>query len=120
VPTGWSASALVVGDARPYIGALVAVDPEMLAQWKADNGKPPTAAVADLRGDPALRAEIQAAIDEANKAVSQAEAIKKFAILGEDFTEAAGQLTPSLKVRRHVIMDQYANQIAALYDDRAS
>ena len=80
---------LVVGDARPYIGALVAIDPEMLAQWKADNGKPPTAAVADLRGDPALRAEIQAAIDEANKAVSQAEAIKKFAILDEDFTEAA-------------------------------
>ena len=62
----------------------------------------------------------QAAIDEANKAVSQAEAIKKFAILGEDFTEAAGQLTPSLKLRRHVIMEQYANQIAGLYDDRAS
>jgi long-chain acyl-CoA synthetase len=58
---------LVVGDARPYVGALVAVDPEMLAQWKADNGKPPTAAVADLRGDPALRAEIQAAIDEATR-----------------------------------------------------
>ena len=111
---------LVIGDARPYIGALVAVDPETLAQWKTDNGKPPTAAVADLRGDPALRAEIQAAIDEANKAVSQAEAMKKFAILGEDFTEAAGQLTPTLKLRRHVIMQQYANQIAALYDDRAS
>jgi long-chain acyl-CoA synthetase len=111
---------LVIGDARPYIGALVAVDPETLAQWKTDNGKPPTAAVADLRGDPALRAEIQAAIDEANKAVSQAEAIKKFAILGEDFTEAAGQLTPTLKLRRHVIMQQYANQIAALYEDRAS
>ena len=104
-----------------YIGTLVAVDPEMLAQWKADNDKPPTAAVADLRGDPALRAEIQAAIDEANKAVSQAEAIKKSAILGEDFTEAAGQrLTPSLKVRRHVIMEQYANQIAALCDEGAS
>ena len=113
-------SCLVVGDARPYIGALVAVDPEMLARWKADHGKPPTAAVADLRGDPALRAEIQAAIDEANKAVSQAEAIKKFAILGEDFTEAGGQLTATLKLRRHVIMEQYAAQIAALYGDRAS
>ena len=111
---------LVVGDARPFIGALVAVDPETFAQWKADHGKPPTAAMADLRGDPALRAEIQAAIDEANKAVSHAEAIKKFAILGEDFTEAGGQLTATLKLRRHVIMEQYANQIAALYDDRAS
>jgi long-chain acyl-CoA synthetase len=107
---------LVIGDARPYIGALVAVDPETLAQWKTDNGKPPAAAVADLRGDPALRAEIQAAIDEANKAVSQAEAIKKFAILDEDFTEADGQLTPTLKVRRYVVMERYAAQIAALYE----
>jgi long-chain acyl-CoA synthetase len=112
---------LVVGDARPFIGALVAVDPETFARWKADNGKPQAAAVADLRGDPALRAEIQAAIDEANEAVSQAEAIKKFAILDEDFTEAGGQLTATLKLRRHVIVEQYAAQIAALYDDdRAS
>ena len=58
--------------------------------------------MADLRDDPALRAEIQAAIDEANKAVSQAEAIKKFAILDEDFTEAGGQLTPTLKLRRDI------------------
>jgi long-chain acyl-CoA synthetase len=111
---------LVVGDARPYIGALVAIDPETFAQWKADHGKPSAAAVADLRGDPALRAEIQAAIDEANKAVSHAEAIKKFTILGEDFTVAGGQLTPTLKLRRHVLMEQYADQIAALYADRAS
>ena len=72
---------LVVGDAKPYIAALVTCDPETFAQWKADNGKPETATVADLRDDPVLRAEIQAAIDDANKAVSQAEAIKKFAIL---------------------------------------
>ena len=109
---------LVVGDAKPYIAVLVAGDPETFAQWKADNGKPETATMADLRDDPALRAEIQAAIDDANKAVSQAEAIKKFAILDEDFTEAGGQLTPTLKVRRNVVMEQYAAQIAALYDDR--
>ncbi len=108
---------LVVGDARPFIAALVAGDPETLAQWKADHGKPEWATMADLRDDPALRAEIQAAVDEANQAVSQAEAIKKFAILDEDFTEAAGQLTPTLKVRRNVVMEQYAAQIAALYDD---
>ena len=108
---------LVVGDAKPYIAALVAVDPETFAQWKAENGKPQTAGMADLRDDPVLRAEIQAAVDNANTAVSHAEAIKKFAILGEDFTEAGGQLTPTLKVRRNVVMEQYAVQIAALYND---
>jgi long-chain acyl-CoA synthetase len=108
---------LVVGDARPYISVLVAGDPETFAQWKADNGKPAEATFADLRDDPALRAEIQAAVDDANKAVSHAEAIKKFMILAEEFTEAGGQLTPTMKIRRHVIMEQYAAQIAALYDD---
>jgi len=108
---------LVVGDAKPYIAVLVAIDPETFAQWKADSGKPEMATVADLCDDPTLRAEIQAAVDDANKAVSKAEAIKKFAILGEDFTEAGGQLTPTLKMRRNVIMEQYAARIVALYDN---
>jgi long-chain acyl-CoA synthetase len=63
--------------------------------------------------------EFQAAVDYANKAVSHAEAIKKFVILEEDFTEEGGQLTPTMKVRRQVVMAQYAAQIAALYDERA-
>jgi long-chain acyl-CoA synthetase len=108
---------LVVGDAKPYIAALVTCDPETFAQWAADNGKPEAATVAELRDDPALRAELQAAVDDANKAVSQAEGIRKFAILGEDLTEARGQLTPTFKVRRNVVMEQYAAQIAALYHD---
>ncbi len=108
---------LVVGDARPYIAALVAGDPEAFDRWKADNGKPENATMADLRDDPALLAEIQAAVDDANRAVSQAEAIKKFTILGEDLTEAAGQLTPTMKVRRQIVMEQYAPQIAALYGE---
>jgi long-chain acyl-CoA synthetase len=108
---------LVVGDARPYIAALVAADADALAQWKADNGKPETVTVADLAHDPALRSEFQAAVDDANMAVSHAEAIKKFAILEEDFTEAGGQLTPTMKVRRQVIMEQFAAQIAALYGE---
>jgi long-chain acyl-CoA synthetase len=108
---------LVVGDARPYIAALVAADADALAQWKADNGKPETATMGDLARDPALRSELQAAVDDANKAVSRAEAIKKFAILEEDFTEAGGQLTPTMKVRRQVIMEQFAAQIAALYGE---
>ena len=106
---------LVVGDAKPYIAALVAADPETLAQWKADNGKPETVTIADLNDDPALRAEIQTAVDEANKAVSQAEAIKRFAILDEDLTEAGGQLTPTLKVRRSIVVKQYVAQIESLY-----
>ena len=111
---------LVVGDAKPYITALVTCDPEAFAQWKAENGKPETATMADLHDDPVLRAEIQAAVAYANEAVSQAEAIKKFAILKEDFTEAGGQLTPTLKVRRNIVLEQYANQISALYGDSAS
>ena len=107
---------LVVGDAKPYIAVLVAIDPEAFDRWKAENGKPATATVADLRDDPGLRSEIQAAVDDANKAVSRAEAIKKFTILDEDFTEEGGQLTPTLKVRRNVVMKQYEPQIAALYD----
>jgi long-chain acyl-CoA synthetase len=109
---------LVVGDAKPYIAVLVAIDRETFAQWKADNGRPAPATVEDLRDDAGLRKEIQAAVDHANKAVSHAEAIKKFAILTEDFTEAGGQLTPTLKVRRNIVMEQYATLIAALYDDR--
>jgi long-chain acyl-CoA synthetase len=111
---------LVVGDAKPYIAALVAADPETLAQWKADNGKPETATIADLQDDPDLRAEIQAAVDEANRAVSRAEAIRRFVILDSDLTEASGQLTPTFKMRRGVIMAQYAAQVATLYDEGAA
>ena len=110
---------LVVGDAKPYIAVLVAGDPETFAQWKAENGKPETATMAELRDDPDLRAEIQGGVDDANKAVSHAEAIKKFAILDVDFTEAGGQLTPTLKVRRSVVMEQFAAEIAALYESSA-
>ena len=106
---------LVVGDAKPYIAALVAADPEALAQWNADNGKAGTATAAELHDDPALLAEIQVAIDEANKAVSHAEAIKKFVILDSDLTESGGQLTPTSKLRRGIVMQQFATQIASLY-----
>jgi long-chain acyl-CoA synthetase len=110
---------LVVGDARPYIAALLAADTEALTQWKADNGLPEAATVGTLAHDAGLMSEFQAAVDYANKAVSRAEAIKKFVILEQDFTEEGGQLTPTMKVRRQVVMEQYAAQIAALYDERA-
>ena len=71
--------------------------------------------MADLVDDPELRAEIQHAVDDANKAVRKAEAIKKFTILPDDWTEATGQLTPSLKLKRNVVHEGCADEIAALY-----
>jgi long-chain acyl-CoA synthetase len=106
---------LVVGDKQPYIAALVTIDPEAFPQWKEQHGKPADATVGSLADDPELRAEVQSAIDEGNKAVSKAEAIKKFTILPEDWTEATGQLTPSLKLKRNVVMAERAAEIDALF-----
>ena len=107
--------AMVVGDGRPFIACLVTLDPEALEFWKKQHGKPADATPADLADDPDLIAEVQLAIDDANKAVSRAESIRKFRILPVDFTEASGHLTPSLKVRRNVVAKDFAAEIAALY-----
>jgi long-chain acyl-CoA synthetase len=106
---------LVVGDQQPFIAALITLDPESLPAWAKQADKPADISVAELAQDPELRAEIQQAVDDANKAVSQAEAIKKFTILTEDWTEAGGQLTPSLKLKRNLVMTERASDIAALY-----
>ena len=106
---------LVVGDQRPFIAALITLDEDAFPGWKARHGKPPGATVADLATDPELLADIQAAIDEANAAVSKAESIRTFRILPGDFTEANGMLTPSLKVKRTVVAKEYADEIAAIY-----
>jgi len=106
---------LVVGDGMPYVACLVTLDEEVFTHWKAQHGKPAEATVADLRDDPALVAEIQAAVDDANKAVSRAESVRKFRILGSDFTEEGGHLTPTLKVRRNLVTKDFAGEIDALY-----
>jgi long-chain acyl-CoA synthetase len=106
---------LVVGDGRPYIACLVTLDPEALEFWKKQHGKPADATPADLASDTDLTAEIQAAVDDANKAVSRAESIRRFRILGTDFTEENGYLTPSLKVRRNVVVADFADDIEAIY-----
>ncbi len=106
---------MVVGDQKPFIAALVTIDEEGFPAWKAEHGKPEGATVADLADDPDLRGEIQSAIDDANKAVSKAEAIKAFTILGDDWTVESGHLTPSLKVKRNVVADTYAKDIDRLY-----
>ncbi|MCW2539757.1 MAG: long-chain fatty acid--CoA ligase [Frankiales bacterium] len=106
---------LVVGDRQPFIAALITIDPEAFPAWLSQRGKTANGDVADFTEDADLHAEIQQAIDDANKAVSQAEAIKKFVILPADWTEASGELTPSLKLKRRVVMDDCAAEIASLY-----
>ncbi|GAA1837164.1 long-chain fatty acid--CoA ligase [Pseudonocardia ailaonensis] len=109
---------MVVGDGQPFIAALVTVDPEALPAWRERNNKPASgdpSSAADLVDDPELRGEIAAAVEEANQAVSRAERIRKFRILPADFTEAGGELTPTLKVKRAVVASQYADEITALY-----
>jgi long-chain acyl-CoA synthetase len=106
---------IVVGDQRPFIGALITLDEEALPQWLESKGKPADQSIEQLREDPELRAEIDAAVKDANKAVSQAEAIKKFTILTTDFTEDNGMLTPSLKLKRSVVMKEFGDEVESLY-----
>jgi long-chain acyl-CoA synthetase len=104
---------MVVGDNRKFIAALITIDPESFAQWREANGK--SGEIADLTGDPDLNAAIQEAVDNANNAVSKAEGIKKFKILPSDFTEESGQMTASLKVKRHVVSKQWSKEIDDIY-----
>ena len=104
---------IVVGDGRPFIGALVTIDRESFPLWAEQHGK--TGTVEQLVGDPDLVAAVQEAVDEANKAVSKAESIRKFTVLPEEWTEKGGQLTPSLKLKRNVVMREQRDEIEALY-----
>ena len=106
---------VVVGDARPFIGALITIDQDLLKAWVAANKKQ-GASMAELAVDPQLISVIQTAVDEANKAVSKAESIRKFRILTTDFTIAGGQLTAKLSIKRHVIAQEFASEIEALYE----
>jgi long-chain acyl-CoA synthetase len=107
--------AMVVGDRRAYIACLITIDPEALTTWKTKVRKDPALGVEELRNDPDLLAEIQAAVTDANRVVSRAESIRRFRILDRDFTEAGGQLTPTLKLRRDVVMREFADDIEGLY-----
>ncbi|CAN2240699.1 FAA1 Long-chain acyl-CoA synthetases (AMP-forming) [actinobacterium SCGC AAA044-D11] len=105
---------MVVGDNKPFIAALVTIDPDAIKGWIAANKKD-GATIATLVKDPDLIAVIQTAIDEANKAVSRAESIRKFAILPTDFTIAGGQLTAKMSVKRHVVASEFNEEIEALF-----
>ena len=106
---------MVVGDGRPFVGVLITLDEETFGPWKARHGKPVGATPAQLRDDPDLSAEIQAAVDDANKAVSRAESIRKFRILDGDFTQEQGHLSAKLGIKRSVLATEFAGDIEALY-----
>ncbi|MFF1874219.1 long-chain fatty acid--CoA ligase [Streptomyces sp. CB03911] len=106
---------MVVGDRRPFIACLVTVDEDFFPRWKETNGKPATATVAELREDADLLAALQSAVDDGNAAVSHAEAVKKFRVLDTVFSEASGHLTPSLKLKRNLVLKDFAADVEALY-----
>ncbi|MFF0448446.1 AMP-dependent synthetase/ligase [Streptomyces sp. NPDC004609] len=109
------AECMVVGDGRPFVGALITLDEEFLGRWAAEHGKPAGSTAASLRDDPQLQAEIQRAVDDGNAAVSKAESVRKFRVLGTGFTEEAGHITPSLKLKRNVVAKDFADEIEAIY-----
>jgi long-chain acyl-CoA synthetase len=105
---------MVVGDGRPYVAALLTLDPDVVEEWAGRHQR--KGSLASLARDPELLAEVQAAVDEANATVSKAESIRRFTVLPIEWTEEGGQLTPSLKLRRHLLMRELRAEIEALYD----
>jgi len=109
---------IVVGDGKPFIAALVTVDADALPGWLERAGKDKGTALADLVDDPDLRAAIGEAVADANLAVSRAEQIREFRILPADFSESGGEITPTMKVKRAVVAEKYADDIAGIYAGR--
>ncbi|MEU6364905.1 AMP-binding protein [Streptomyces sp. NPDC046931] len=105
---------LVLGDGRPYVTALITLDPEGIVHWRQMIGKHPVPPEL-LRDDEELHRVLQCAVDEANKLVSRPESIRRFAVLPVDFTEEAGHLTPSMKLRRETILREFAREVEGLY-----
>lgn len=111
--------AVVVGDNRPCVGALITLDPEFLTDWRAALSLPGDAPAREAREENALREEIARAVAAANSSVSRSESIRVFRVLPEPFDVANGLLTPSMKLRRDEIVRRYALEIDAMYQSRA-
>ncbi|MEV7633198.1 long-chain fatty acid--CoA ligase [Microbacterium sp. NPDC089318] len=107
---------VVLGDQKPFISALVTLDSEMLPTWLANNDLPSDMSLSEASRNQAVRDEVQRAIDRANKTVSRAESIRKFTILPVEWTEASGHLTPKMSIKRNVILDDFADAVAEIYD----
>ena len=108
------ANIVVVGDARPYIGALITLDSDMLPTWLKNHGLPivDAAQAADM---PEVRDSLEKAVTRANKRVSRAESIRRLRIIDQTFTVENGYMTPSLKLRRRAVLKDFAHEVDALY-----
>lgn len=111
---------VVIGDQRPFISALVTLDPEMLPAWLASNGESETMSLEEAATNPKVIAEVQRAVDAANARVSRAESIRKFTILAAEFTEGSGHLTPKMSIKRGPIMNDFSAQVEAMYEQPAT
>jgi long-chain acyl-CoA synthetase len=108
--------AVVIGDQKPFVAALISLDPEMLPIWLANNGADKNLSVADAAKSPIVLAEIQRSIDRVNKNFSKAESIRKFVVLTQELSEESGHLTPSLKIKRDVVLRDFAPSVQEIYE----
>ncbi|MFE7166160.1 AMP-dependent synthetase/ligase [Streptomyces sp. NPDC057616] len=106
---------IVVGDNRPFVAAVITLEPEAVEHWLTVRKLPASTPMSEVVRDPRMRADVQKAVDYANEAVSRAESIRAFTLVEGEFTEDNGLLTPSLKIKRHAVTTAYAEDIAALY-----
>ncbi|MFM9370229.1 AMP-dependent synthetase/ligase [Streptomyces sp. Da 82-17] len=107
---------IVVGDNRPFVGAVITLEPDAVEHWLAVRKAPKDTPMSEVIKDPRMLADVQKAVDYANEAVSRAESIRKFVVVEGEFTEDNGLLTPSLKIKRHAVARAYEQQIGALYE----
>jgi long-chain acyl-CoA synthetase len=105
---------VVVGDGRPFVSALLTLDPEGVANWRAERGMPPVS-LREAAGDAAVMAAVQEAVDLANQMVSKAESVRTFRLLDAEFSVESGYLTPSLKLKRSAVVQDFQAEIAKIY-----
>ncbi len=107
---------VVIGDAKPFIAALISLDPEMVPVWTKNNGITEQLTLAEAAKHPKIREELERAVAEVNKLFSNAEQIKKFEILDVELTEASGHLTPSLKIKRASVLSDFSIYVDRIYN----
>ena len=105
---------VVIGDQKPFVAAILTLDAEMLGTWLKNNGLPEMT-VAEAAQNEAVRTELQTVVESANQSVSRAESIRAFEVIDSDFTEENGYLTPSLKLKRNVVVKDLAPVIEKIY-----
>ena len=108
--------ALVIGDHRPYPSVLITLDPVEIQKWAGENGIEGDAAT--LAGDERVKALVQGVVDDVNRERSRYEQLKRFTILPRDFEMERGEITPTLKLKRRVVLEHFSDEVASLYDGK--